>query len=69
MRDSFKITFVTPHVGRKDPSSLTEYVRTWQLANLPVNPTVGPVTALAVGDQLGRHQRLRAGPAPGHPAV
>ncbi len=41
MRDSFKITFVTPHVGRKDPSSLKEYVRTWQMANLPVATLAG----------------------------
>ena len=41
MRDSFKITFVTPHVGRKDPRNLKEYVRTWQMGNLPVATLVG----------------------------
>jgi len=40
-RDSFKVTFVTPHVGRKDPSNLKEYVRTWQMGNLPVATLCG----------------------------
>lgn len=41
MKDSFKVTFVTPHVGRKDPAKLKEYVRTWQMANLPVAVLAG----------------------------
>ncbi len=41
MKDSFKITFVTPHVGRKDPANLKEYVRTWQMGNLPVATLYG----------------------------
>jgi radical SAM superfamily enzyme YgiQ (UPF0313 family) len=41
MRDSFKVTLVTPHVGRKDPSDLKGYVRTWQMANLPVATLAG----------------------------
>lgn len=41
MRDSFKVTFVTPHVGRKDPKNLKEYVRTWQMGNLPVATLCG----------------------------
>lgn len=34
MRDSFKITLIVPHVGRKDPTNLKEYVRTWQMPSL-----------------------------------
>jgi radical SAM superfamily enzyme YgiQ (UPF0313 family) len=41
MKDSFKVTLVTPHVGRKDPDHLKEYVRTWQMANLPVATLAG----------------------------
>lgn len=41
MRSSFKVTFVTPHVGRKDPRNLKEYVRTWQMGNLPVASLYG----------------------------
>lgn len=41
LKDSFTVTFVTPHVGRKDPRNLKEYVRTWQMANLPVATLAG----------------------------
>ncbi len=41
MKDTFKVTFVTPHVGRKDPTKLNQYVRTWQMMNLPVATLAG----------------------------
>ena len=41
MRDSFKVTLVTPHVGRKDPGNLKEYVRTWQMQNLQAATLAG----------------------------
>src|SRR3989344_4857018 len=41
VKNSFKVTFITPHVGRKDPSNLKEYVRTWQMASLPVATLAG----------------------------
>jgi radical SAM superfamily enzyme YgiQ (UPF0313 family) len=41
MKDSFKVTFVTPHVGRKDPLNVDQYVRTWQMSNLPVATLAG----------------------------
>jgi radical SAM superfamily enzyme YgiQ (UPF0313 family) len=41
MRDSFKVTFITPHVGRKDPGDLKQYVRTWQMENLSVATLAG----------------------------
>lgn len=35
------VTFVMPHVGRKDPSNLKEYVRTWQMEPLPLATVAG----------------------------
>ncbi len=30
------VTFITPHVGRKDPTNVSRYVRTWQMEPLPM---------------------------------
>ena len=35
-----------------------------ELANMPLNPTVGPVTGLAARDQVGRKQDAGATTAP-----
>lgn len=35
------VTFVMPHVGRKDPSNLKGYVRTWQMEPLPLATVAG----------------------------
>ncbi len=45
MRDSFKITLIVPHVGRKDPTNLKEYVRTWQMPSLTMPILAGQTPA------------------------
>ena len=36
-----KVTFITAHVGRKDPSDFSKYVRTWQMEDLPTAALAG----------------------------
>lgn len=34
MKDRFKVTLIVPHMGRRDPADLGEYVRSWHMENL-----------------------------------
>ncbi len=36
-----KVIYVTAHVGRKDPSDFSKYVRTWQMEDLPTATLAG----------------------------
>lgn len=45
------VTFVTPHVGRKDPNDVARYVRTWQMEPLPMAVLAG-LTPDGVGRTL-----------------
>ena len=45
------VTFITPHVGRKDPGDVAKYVRTWQMEPLPMAALAG-LTPADVGRRL-----------------
>lgn len=45
------VTFITPHVGRKDPTDVSKYVRTWQMEPLPMAALAG-LTPSDVGRRL-----------------